>query len=135
MEPRWSSSGRCRGCWCGTVRLRSAAGGPRQPELTAACQGFRGVLGAKVIICKPAGPEAKGIIERLDDYLARSFLPGRSFTSPLNSTLSFMYGWESPIAAGSGPWGCAPVDRIGADRAAMLPSRAPGAVRHRQPMG
>jgi hypothetical protein len=42
------------------------------------------VLGAKVIICKPADPEAKGIIERLDDYLARSFLPGRSFTSPLN---------------------------------------------------
>ena len=32
----------------------------RQPELTAACQGFRGVLGAKVLICKPADPEAKG---------------------------------------------------------------------------
>jgi hypothetical protein len=24
----------------------------RKPELTAACQGFRGVLGAKVLICK-----------------------------------------------------------------------------------
>ena len=55
---------------------------PRQPELTAACQGFRGVLGTKVLICKPADPEAKGIIERLHDYLERSFLPGRSFTSP-----------------------------------------------------
>ena len=33
----------------------------RQPELTAACQGFRGVLGAKVLICKPADPEAKGM--------------------------------------------------------------------------
>jgi hypothetical protein len=32
----------------------------RQPELTAACQGFHGVLGAKVLICKPADPEAKG---------------------------------------------------------------------------
>jgi hypothetical protein len=31
---------------------------PRQPELTAACQGFRGVLGTKVLICKPADPEA-----------------------------------------------------------------------------
>jgi transposase len=55
---------------------------PRQPELTAACQGFRGVLGTKVLICKPADPEAKGGIERLHDYLERSFLPGRSFTSP-----------------------------------------------------
>jgi hypothetical protein len=33
-------------------------------ELTAECQAFRGTLGAKVIICKPADPEAKGIIER-----------------------------------------------------------------------
>jgi transposase len=55
---------------------------PRQPQLTAACQGFRGVLGAKVLICKPGDPEAKGIIERLHDYLERSFLPGRSFTGP-----------------------------------------------------
>jgi transposase len=55
---------------------------PRQPQLTAACQGFRGVLGTKVLICKPGDPEAKGIIERLHDYLERSFLPGRSFDSP-----------------------------------------------------
>jgi len=33
---------------------------PRQPELTPAGQGFRGVLGTKVLICKPADPEAKG---------------------------------------------------------------------------
>jgi hypothetical protein len=30
-----------------------------------ASQGFRGVLGAKVLICKPGDPEAKGGIERL----------------------------------------------------------------------
>ena len=48
----------------------------RQPELTAACQAFRGVLGAKVLICKPADPEAKGIIERLHDYL-ETLLPAR----------------------------------------------------------
>ena len=28
-------------------------------ELTAECQAFRGVLAAKVIICRPADPEAK----------------------------------------------------------------------------
>jgi hypothetical protein len=37
-------------------------------------------LGTKVIICKPADPEAKGLAERLHDYdLERSFLPGRRF--------------------------------------------------------
>lgn len=36
----------------------------RQPELTRECQAFRGTLGAKVVICKPADPEAKGLVER-----------------------------------------------------------------------
>jgi transposase len=35
-----------------------------------------------VIICRPADPEAKGLVERLHDYLERSFLPGREFASP-----------------------------------------------------
>jgi transposase len=48
-------------------------------ELTSECQAFRGVLAAKVIICRPADPEAKGLIERAHDYLERSFLPGRTF--------------------------------------------------------
>jgi transposase len=51
-------------------------------ELTEQCQAFRGVLAARVIVCKPADPEAKGLVERAHDYLERSFLPGRSFTGP-----------------------------------------------------
>jgi transposase len=93
----------------------------RQPELTAACQGFRGVLGAKVLICKLADPEAKGIIERLHDYLETSFLPGRRFESPADFN-SQLQAWL--ILANSRRkrvLGCAPADRIGADRAAMLP--------------
>jgi len=54
----------------------------RRSELTAECQGFRGTLAAKVIICRPRDPEAKGLVERLHDYLERSFLPGRAFASP-----------------------------------------------------
>lgn len=54
----------------------------RQPEFTAACQGFRGTLATKVLICKPVSPEAKGLVERFHDYLERAFLPGRAFTSP-----------------------------------------------------
>ena len=53
-----------------------------QPLLTGDCQAFRGTLGVKVIICRPADPEAKGVVERAHDYLERSFLPGRQFTGP-----------------------------------------------------
>ena len=92
----------------------------RKPELTEACQGFRGVLGAKVLICKPADPEAKGGIERFHDYLERSFLPGRTFTSPadFNAQLADWLGLANSRAKRS--LGCAPADRIGADRQAML---------------
>jgi transposase len=92
----------------------------RQPLLTTACQGFRGVLGAKVLICKPADPEAKGGIERLHDYLERSFLPGRTFTSPLdfNTQLRDWLGIANRRRKRS--LGCAPADRIAADKAAML---------------
>jgi transposase len=92
----------------------------RQPLLTTACQGFRGVLGAKVLICKPADPEAKGGIERLHDYLERSFLPGRTFTSALdfNTQLRDWLGIANRRRKRS--LGCAPADRIAADKAAML---------------
>lgn len=56
----------------------------RQPELTAACQAFRDTLATKVLICRPADPEAKGLVERFHDYLERAFLPGRVFTSPVD---------------------------------------------------
>ena len=76
-----------------------------RPELTGDCQAFRGTLGAKVVVCKPADPEAKGIIERAHDYLERSFLPGRTFTSPadFNTQLAAVAGaGEHPAAAGAG---------------------------------
>jgi transposase len=50
--------------------------------LTEATHGFRGVLGVKVVICNPADPEAKGLVERANGYLETSFLPGRTFSSP-----------------------------------------------------
>jgi transposase len=92
----------------------------RQPLLTAACQGFRGVLGAKVWICKPADPEAKGIIERLHDYLERSFLPGRSFDSPADFNNQLQAWLQLANTRRKRSLGCAPTDRIAADKAAML---------------
>lgn len=90
-------------------------------ELTLDCQAFRGVLGTKVLVLKPAEPEHKGIIERAHDYLERSFLPGRVFTGPGDFNTQ-MQGWLAIVNARSRRvLGCAPTDRIGADRQAMLP--------------
>lgn len=89
-------------------------------ELTGACQDFRGVLGAKVIVCPPGDPEAKGLVERFHDYLERSFLPGRTFESPTDFNTQ-LAAWL-PLANGrlKRVLGCAPVERFEADRAAML---------------
>ena len=104
--------------WDGEGAVGRWRGG--RSELTRDCQAFRGTLGAKVIICRPADPEAKGLIERAHDYLERSFLPGRTFASPadFNTQLQAWLGLvnQRPRRA----LGCAPCDRIVADRAAML---------------
>jgi transposase len=47
--------------------------------LTREFQAFRGTLGMGAILCGPADPEAKGIVERNNGYLETSFLPGRRF--------------------------------------------------------
>jgi transposase len=88
--------------------------------LTADTQAFRGVLGTKVLILKPADPEAKGLLERVHGHLETSFLPGRRFTGPadFNAQLGEFFvranqRWRRSL-------GCAPADRIAADTAAML---------------
>lgn len=89
-------------------------------ELTRECQAFRGTLGTKVIVLKAREPEHKGIIERAHDHLERSFLPGRTFSGPddFNTQLQ---DW---LAVANGrtkrSLGCAPAERIAADKAAML---------------
>jgi transposase len=92
----------------------------RQPELTRQCQAFRGTLGAKVIICKPGDPEAKGVVERFHDYLERSFLPGREFTSPADFNTQMQSWLHKANTRHHRALGCRPVDRLDADRNAML---------------
>jgi transposase len=104
--------------WDGEGAIGRWRGG--RSELTAECQAFRGTLGAKVVICRPADPEAKGMIERAHDYLERSFLPGREFDGPagFNAQLA---AWLA--VANTRPrraLGCAPTERVTGDKAAML---------------
>lgn len=93
----------------------------RRSELTQDCHAFRGVLGTQVYICKPADPEAKGMIERFHDYLETSFLPGRTFTGPDDFNTQLTAWLELANSRRKRVLGCAPADRISADRAAMLP--------------
>ncbi len=91
------------------------------PVLTADCQAFRGVLGAKVVICKPGDPEAKGLLERLHGYLETSFLPGRTFRDPTDFNVQLAGFLHRANRRWRRSLGCAPDDRIEADRAAMMP--------------
>jgi transposase len=92
----------------------------RQPELTATCHAFRGTLAAKVVICKPADPEAKGLVERFHDYLERAFLPGRVFTSPADFNTQLRDWLVGANQRQHRVLGCRPADRVAADTAAML---------------
>ena len=91
-----------------------------RPLLTPATQAFRGTLGVAVRLCRPADPEAKGLVERANGYLETSFLPGRAFTSPgdFNQQLG---GW---LVRANGrvhrTIQARPVDRWETDRGAML---------------
>jgi len=89
-------------------------------ELTQACQEFRGTLAAKVHICKPADPEAKGLVERFHDYLERSFLPGRTFASPADFNDQLGGFITRANQRRHRVLGCRPVDRLDGDRQAML---------------
>jgi transposase len=104
--------------WDGEGAIGRWRGG--RVELTAECQAFRGTLGAKVLVCKPADPEAKGLIERAHDYLETSFLPGRSFTSAEDFNEQLQRWLALVNTRIRRALGCAPTDRITADRAAML---------------
>jgi transposase len=104
--------------WDGEGAVGAYGGG--RNKLTAECHAFRGTLGAKVLILRPRDPEAKGIIERAHDYLETSFLPGRSFTGPADFNTQLQDWLERVNRRPRRALGCAPSDRIVADRQQML---------------
>ena len=91
-----------------------------KPQLTEAMNAFRGTLGIKVIQCRPADPEAKGLVERANGYLETSFLPGRSFVSPADFNTQLADWLVRANQRQHRRLGCRPIDRWEADRAAML---------------
>jgi transposase len=104
--------------WDGEGAVGAYGGG--RNVLTRECQAFRGTLGAKVLVLRPRDPEAKGIIERAHDYLERSFLPGRTFVSPADFNAQLQAWLDLVNQRIRRALGCAPTERIAADKAAML---------------
>jgi len=60
------------------------------------------------------------LIERCHDYLERSFLPGRSFAGPADFNAQLRRWLAVVNTRPRRALGCAPADRITADKAAML---------------
>jgi transposase len=80
-----------------------------------------------VILCRPRDPEAKGLVERANEYLQTSFLPGRSFSGPGDFNAQLGVWLARANRRHHRPLRCRPVERWKADRVAMvaLPPVAP----------
>lgn len=91
-----------------------------KPALTEAFNAFRGTLGIRVIQCRPADPETKGLVERANGYFETSFLPGREFRGPGDFNTQLTEWLVRANTRQHRVLGCRPADRWDADRAAML---------------
>lgn len=99
--------------------------GQRRAEGVAA---FMGTLATKLVLLPPKDPESKGIVERRNGWFETSFMPGRTFASPADFNTQFA-GWLTLANARVvRTIGARPIDRLEADKAAML--ALPPAVLH-----
>jgi transposase len=98
-----------------------------KPQLTETMNAFRGSLGIRVVQCRPADPEAKGLVERANGYLETSFMPGRRFASPADFNAQLQDWLVRANNRMHRRLQARPADRVDADRAAMvaLPPVAP----------
>ena len=95
------------------------AGGGRP---TAEFAGFCGQLRVGWHFCAPRDPQAKGIVERLQDFIERSFEPGRVFANELDYQLQ-LDAWfdERANARVHKTLRERPIDRLIEERAVMAP--------------
>jgi len=82
---------------------------------------FAGVLATTVQRLKPYDPESKGVVERRNGYYETSFMPGRSFASPADFNTQFTDWLGTANARVVRTIKTKPIDRLEADKAAMLP--------------
>jgi transposase len=94
------------------------AGGGRPSEAFAA---FCGQLRVGWHLCEAADPQAKGLVERLQEYLETNFEPGRRFANELDFA-DQLDGWfDKANRRTHRTLRCRPIDRLADERAAMAP--------------
>ena len=93
-------------------------GGRPSEEFAAFC----GQLKVDWQFCAPADPQAKGVVERLQDFIERSFEPGRAFANELDFQLQ-LDAWFSERAnvRHHKTLRCRPVDRLREEQGVMAP--------------
>lgn len=82
---------------------------------------FTGTLATTLVRLKPYDPESKGVVERRNGYYETSFMPGRTFDSPADFDAQFTNWLTIANSRVVRTIRARPVDRVDADRAAMLP--------------
>jgi transposase len=100
-----------------------AGGGRPAVEFAAFC----GALRVDWHFCEPRDPQAKGVVERLQDFLERSFEPGRCFANELDFQLQ-LDTWfaDRANARQHKTLRCRPIDRLGEEQQVMAALTAVG---------
>ena len=98
----------------------------REGRPTDAFAAFCGALRIDWHFCQPADPQAKGVVERLQDFLERSFEPGRTFANDHDFQIQLDHWFEHRANARQHKTlRCRPVDRLADERQVMTPLPAP----------
>ncbi|WP_104140619.1 IS21 family transposase [Arthrobacter sp. ZGTC131] len=96
------------------------AGIGRRNSYAAGVAAFAGVLATRIVQVKPYDPESKGVVERANQFLETSFLPGRAFVSPEDFNAQPGQWLPRANARLVRRTGARPAELIGQDKAAML---------------
>ena len=81
---------------------------------------FCGTLATRMHQLKAHDPESKGIVERSNGFFETSFMPGRSFESPVDFNTQFVDWLDQANRRVVRTIKARPIDLVDADRAAML---------------
>jgi transposase len=100
------------------------AGGGRPTQTYAA---FCGQLPVDWYFCEPKDPQAKGVVERLQEYLESNFEPGRQFANHLDFQLQLDDWFQKANGRAHRTIRARPIDRLGEEHQLMrrLPGKPP----------
>lgn len=90
-------------------------------RVTAPAAAFAGTLATRIKLAPPRDPEYKGLVERNNQYLETSFLPGRTFASPADFNQQLAEWLDRANARTVRSIQGRPVDLLETDYLSMIP--------------